>query len=90
MSASSNLTKYGVFPRRMREDVAAFYMGWSTGHFRLLCADPNSGYPAPLREGNSKFWLKDDLDRLIDRQFHIRETDNDNEFEEFKRLLAQP
>lgn len=56
-------------PRRMRADAAAHYLGVSSSTFldRVAAGD----YPAGLKEGGCRLWLREDLDGLVDRQFGV-------------------
>lgn len=54
-------------PRRMRVDAAAFYMSVSVSTF--LERVSKGIYPPGLLEGGLRLWLRDDLDRTIERQF---------------------
>lgn len=94
MSALGNLAKVGVFPRQMKEAVAAYYLSYSVEKFRQMYSDPSSGMPVPRREGRSIFWLKDDLDRWLDHRFGLsppsHANDDEDRFEEFKARLAHP
>lgn len=83
MSALDRLSKVGVFPRQMKEPVAAYYLSYSTEYFRQKWQDPSSGFPPPRREGRSTYWLKDDLDRWLDRQYQLDDS-HDEDFEDFK------
>jgi predicted DNA-binding transcriptional regulator AlpA len=70
----------------MKEPVAAFYLSYSVERFRQKWQDRSTGFPPPRREGRSTFWLKDDLDRWLDRQFQVSSQD-DGPDSEFERLL---
>ena len=63
-------------PRRMREKAAAYYVGVSHTQFRTKV--DSGAYPSSRREGGMVFWLKDDLDKMIDRQFGVRNAANSN------------
>ncbi len=56
-------------PRRMRSDTAARYMDVSESTF-LSRVDAGI-YPPGKKEVGVTLWLRDDLDRHIDRQFGI-------------------
>lgn len=61
----------------MREKTAAYYLGVSDTQFRTKV---DAGfYPPSRREGGMVFWLKDDLDKMIDGQFGVRHAANSNE-----------
>jgi predicted DNA-binding transcriptional regulator AlpA len=64
-------------PRRLREALAAFYVGVSEATFRRKVQE--GSYPPGQREGGMVFWLKDDLDRMIDRQFGIQSESNEED-----------
>jgi len=56
----------GAWPRLMRADTAAAYCDEKSVEAFLRAV--GSLYPAPLRvSGKGDRWLKDDLDRAIDR-----------------------
>ena len=75
-------------PRRLREKLAAWYVGVSTATYRRKVE--LGTYPPGRREGGMVFWLKDDLDHMIDRQFGVTENkaDNDDEDPFLARLNA--
>lgn len=53
------------WPRAMRDDVAAAYVGLSTSLFRSKVKTRDA--PAPIRIGTSRIvWLKEDLDQWLD------------------------
>lgn len=59
-------------PRRMRADAAAYYMDVSKTTF-LARVEANF-YPPGRREVGGRFWLRDDLDSFVDRQFDVSKT----------------
>lgn len=68
-SSLDRLARVGVYPRRMREPIAAYYLGVSETQFRAGCE--RGVYPPSTQEGGMIFWLKDHLDQFIDRQFGV-------------------
>lgn len=57
-------------PRRLRESFAAFYLGVSPSTFRRKVE--KGEYPPGKREDGMVFWLRDELDRLIEKQFGLQ------------------
>ncbi len=60
---------FAFTPRRMRAATAAAYMDVSEQTF--LDRVKAGAYPAGIRDGGVRVWLRDDLDALIDRQFGV-------------------
>jgi hypothetical protein len=60
---------FAFTPRRMRAVTAAAYMDVSEQTF--LDRVKAGAYPAGIRDGGVRVWLRDDLDALIDRQFGV-------------------
>lgn len=85
MTALTRLAQAGVFPRQMKEPVAAFYLSYSVEYFRQKWADSSSGFPPPRREGRSTYWLKDDLDRWLDNQYQLTGDNDDSDFESYQK-----
>lgn len=56
-------------PRRMRIDAAAYYVGVSESTFRSRVEAGT--YPPGIKEEGAVFYLRDDLDKMVDRQFGI-------------------
>lgn len=79
---------FGFAPRRMRETAAAYYTGVSESTFR---SKVDAGvYPPPRREGGMIFWLRDDLDAMIERQFGVNHGSKpDAEVDELEAALHQ-
>lgn len=57
-------------PRRMRANAAAYYMSVSESTF--LARVRAGAYPPGTKDGGITVWLRDDLDRVIDRQFGVQ------------------
>lgn len=57
-------------PRRMRSAMAAYYMSVSESTF--LARVRAGTYPPGIKDGGVTVWLRDDLDRVIDRQFQVK------------------
>jgi predicted DNA-binding transcriptional regulator AlpA len=53
----------------MRAPTAAAYLDVSESTF--LERVKGGSYPPGVRDGGVRVWLRDDLDAMIDRQFHI-------------------
>lgn len=89
-SPLERLNMAGVFPRQMKEPVAAYYLSYSVEYFRQKWSDPSSGFPPPRREGRATYWLKDDIDRWLDQQYQLSSSphDNDDDFEDFKKRFG--
>ena len=67
------LPMQGFSPRRLRKKAAALYMGVSETTFQTRVEE--GIYPPGKAEVGAKFWLREDLDRYIDRQFGITSLD---------------
>lgn len=67
------LPMQGLSPRRLRKKAAAHYMGVSDSTFRKRVEE--GIYPPGRTEVGAKFWLREDLDKYIDRQFGITSLD---------------
>lgn len=64
--ASLQPSELPYWPRRLRADLAAAYLGISEAKFR---ADVAAGrYPKGMPDGRLRFWYKDDLDAAIDAE----------------------
>jgi predicted DNA-binding transcriptional regulator AlpA len=71
----------------MREPTAAYYLGVSESTFRTKV---DAGvYPPPRREGGMVFWLRDDLDALIERQFGVSHASTPDAVDELEAALHQ-
>ena len=57
------------WPARMGEDLAALYLGISTGTLRERVKD--GLYPAPVRDGGRILWSRRQLDEYVDAQFGL-------------------
>ena len=68
-SAASIHRLDGYLPRRLRTAQAAEYMGVSETTF--LARVKEGLYPPPRKEIGATFWLRDDLDAYINRQFGV-------------------
>ena len=55
------------WPRGLREELAAAYVGLSVGTFRAQVAAGEAPDAIRLTAGR-KVWLRDDLDRYLDRK----------------------
>jgi predicted DNA-binding transcriptional regulator AlpA len=60
---------YHFPPRQMRAPAAAYYCGVSEQTF--LDRVKAGIYPAGIRDGGCRVWLRDDLDAMIDRQHGV-------------------
>ena len=54
---------YGFPPARMRDRMAAYYLGVSKTE---LWRNAGTTYPPPVKDGRSTFWLRKDLDAYLD------------------------
>ena len=86
-SPLERLAEVRLFPRQMKEPVAAYYLSYSVEHFRQKWQDTSTGFPPPRREGRATYWLKDDIDRWLDQQYQISRNLHD-EFETFKSRFS--
>ncbi len=57
------------WPARMGEDMAADFLGISTGMFRDRVKAGE--YPKPIREGRRLLWSRRQLDRFVEAQFNL-------------------
>lgn len=60
------VARLGIWPRRLGEDLAAFYLGISKTSFRDRWK--KGLYPPPIEEGGRILWDRVRLDRLVDAQ----------------------
>lgn len=60
---------YPFPPRQMRAPVAAYYVGLSESTF--LERVKRGEYSAGAMDGGARVWLRDDLDRAIERRFGV-------------------
>lgn len=60
---------FAFTPRRMRAITAAAYLDVSEQTF--LDRVKAGAYPAGIKDGGVRVWLRDDLDALIDHQFGV-------------------
>lgn len=60
---------FSFVPRRMRAPTAAAYLDVSESTFLARVAEGH--YPAGVRDGGVRVWLRDDLDATIDAQFGV-------------------
>lgn len=60
---------FAFVPRRMRAPTAAAYLDVSEQTF--LDRVRAGTYPAGVRDGGCRVWLRDDLDAMIERQFGV-------------------
>ncbi|MCT8000588.1 hypothetical protein NZL82_01710 [Sphingomonas sanguinis] len=68
---------YHFPPRQMRAPAAAYYCGVSENAF--LDRVKAGIYPAGIRDGGCRVWLRDDLDAMIDRQHGVVDGDAAND-----------
>jgi len=65
MSAVERLVKMPTWPCRMTADVAAMFMGMSTGSFRTRYGHLG------MNEGGNVYWSTRQLQELVDAQFGL-------------------
>lgn len=81
---------FAFVPRRMRATTAAAYLDVSEQTF--LDRVKAGTYPAGIRDGGVRVWLRDDLDELIDRQFGVAggaANDRDRDADPFAARFAK-
>lgn len=78
---------FAFVPRRMRAPTAAAYLDVSEQTF--LDRVRAGSYPAGVRDGGCRVWLKDDLDRLIEAQFGVAANDSEIDASPFAARLAK-
>lgn len=78
---------FAFVPRRMRAPTAARYLDVSEQTFLDRVRD--GIYPAGVRDGGCRVWLRDDLDGLIDRQFGVAANDSEVDASPFAARLAE-
>ncbi|WP_112383586.1 hypothetical protein [Sphingomonas carotinifaciens] len=71
------------WPARMTADIAAVYMSVSKSTFLTRFGDLG------VREGSNVFWARPQLDRIIAKQFSIKQPhaqarDEDNTWDDFR------
>lgn len=64
--ATAELVKLGLRPRLLDADLAAAYLGLSTGAF--LKGVSEGAYPEPIESGKRRLWDVRALDAAIDRK----------------------
>jgi len=76
-------------PRQMRAAAAAHYLGLSESTF--LDRVKKGLYAPGALDGGARVWLRDDLDRIIDRRFGIQHhaSNDQQEVDPFVTRVAQ-
>lgn len=81
---SGSAMSFTFTPRQMRASQAAHYCSVSESTF--LERVRTGAYPPGAKDGSARVWLRDDLDRMIEKRFGVSEDEssrtNDNEFME--------
>lgn len=64
------LSELPNWPARLSEEAAAEYLSISKTSFRKRVADGQ--YPQPIRDGNRKYWSREQLDDFVAEQFRLK------------------